>query len=64
MRGKEIENKHVKDHLGNEFNSMAEMCRCYGLSVNTVKNRLKWKNWTLKDVLETPTGVRRKMAIS
>ena len=60
MRGKEIENRSVYDHMGNEFGSMAEMCRHYGLSVNTVKNRLKWKNWTLKDVLETPTGVRRK----
>lgn len=45
--------KRVKDHLGNEFNSVAEMCRHYGINNITYVDRIK-AGWTVEQSLTTP----------
>ena len=40
----------VKDHLGNEFKTLKEMCRHYGVEWGTFVNRQE-KHWTLKQCL-------------
>ena len=43
-----------KDHLGNEFPSMAAMCKHYGIRRDTFTQRIKRQKMSLKDALTTP----------
>ena len=43
------------DHLGKTYESFADMCRHYKISVTTVRYRLLC-GWSLKDSLTKPTG--------
>jgi len=57
-------NKMVRyiDHLGNGFSSLESMCRYWGISTSTYKNRLN-AGLSIKDALTTPVnskGVRIK----
>lgn len=45
----------VKDHLGNVYNSIKELCQAYNIKENTYYVRLK-RGWTLE---ETLTGDRK-----
>lgn len=40
------------DHMGNEFDSLAEMANAYGISPGTVYSRLQ-KGWTVEEALQT-----------
>ena len=44
-----------KDHLGNKYASITDMCKHYNISVQAYKNRLK-KGWSLQKALETPNA--------
>ena len=44
----------VKDHLGNEYSSVASMCKAYGIGRSTFENRIKRGHWTLEKALTTP----------
>ena len=46
--------KQCQDHLGNNFNSIKEMCEFYNISVTTYKRRLK-KGISVKNALIIPT---------
>ncbi len=48
----------VKDHKGNEYESITEMCREYGISQQVYSHRTKKLGWAMEKALETP--VRRK----
>ena len=43
----------IKDHLGNEFQSILEMCRYYNMPHATVQYRLRQK-WSVEKALTTP----------
>lgn len=45
----------IRDHNGNEFNSLAEMCEYWGISLKAYKYRIE-HGWTLKLALETSTN--------
>ena len=45
----------IKDHLGNEFNTQKEMCKYYGVSTTTFRERIK-KGWSLKEALTRSTN--------
>lgn len=47
-----------RDHLGNEFENVEEMCKYWGINKNTYKDRLK-RGWTLKETLEVPPKIRK-----
>ena len=48
----------IKDHLGNTFQTLAEMCKHYNISTTSYRERLK-KGLTQKDALTKPkTGFR------
>lgn len=49
--------KRVKDHLGNEYKSISEMCRHYGINLNSYKNRIE-SGMSLEKSLTTPVAVR------
>lgn len=49
--------KHIKDHLGNEYDSINSLCMDYNISYNTFRLRLK-RGWSLKDALTVK--VRKK----
>lgn len=42
--------KKCKDHLGNEYNSITEMCRSYGIKRTEYYKRLK-RGWSLEETL-------------
>jgi hypothetical protein len=48
----------VKDHLGNKYNSMADMAEAYGLTRSLLSHRLCTKRWTLEQALTTPKSNR------
>lgn len=39
-----------KDHLGNEFDSLRDMCKHYGIGIETFRMRMRYK-WTLERAL-------------
>ena len=43
-----------KDHLGQDYKSLRDMCNAYCISEMTYRDRLK-KGWKLKDILTKPT---------
>lgn len=45
----------VRDHLGNEFGSISEMCDYWRINYNTFNSRID-SNMSLKDALETPVA--------
>lgn len=45
--------KTCEDHLGNRYESIAEMCKHYNIKLSTFKRRKK-AGWDLKRALETP----------
>lgn len=47
----------VKDHLGNEYSSIKEMCTAYGVTTATYFQRLH-RGATMQDALETPVRSR------
>lgn len=51
------EEEVIRDHLGNEFKSHREMCKCYGLNDSTFFQRLK-KGWSLEKSLTYPTKIK------
>lgn len=52
--------KKCKDHLGNEFNSIGEMCTYWGINPKSFCFRNK-KGWELEKILTTPTvGLKKK----
>lgn len=46
-----------KDHLGNEFESIRNMCIYWNINENAYYNRIHM-NWSLKDTLTTPVGFK------
>ena len=55
-RVKVMQRKAIKDHLGNKFSSVTDMCEYWGIKNSTYYKRLRyWDN--LKDILETPVKV-------
>ena len=59
QKEKETTMKKVKDHLGNEFNSIAEMCRHYGINNVTYVDRIK-AGMTVEQALTTPVKDKYK----
>ena len=49
--------KECKDHLGNVYSSVTDMCKCYGISQSTYYERLKTMN--LEQALTFPHGKQR-----
>lgn len=54
----------VRDHLGNEYWSLKEMAKAYGISYSTFRQRRK-RGWTLKETLTKPMmpslGMRKQV---
>ncbi len=50
-------NNKVKDHLGNEYNSIVDMCRVYDIDSNLFKSRYNTLKWSLEDSLTKDTIV-------
>lgn len=46
--------KRVKDHLGNEFESVEDLCNHYDLDRRLYYKRKK-ANWNLRDILTRPS---------
>lgn len=42
----------IKDHLGNEYKTISDMCRAYGIKVNLYYSRLR-SGWSLERILTT-----------
>ena len=57
--------KKCKDHLGNAFNSISDMCKYWGISKSIYNTRMLKCGWELKRALETPivTKYKRKECI-
>ena len=53
-------NELCKDHLGNEFPSVKAMCKHYGISPTTFRDRRNKKHMSIKDALTTPVTPMRK----
>ena len=51
--------KKVKDHLGNEYMSVMDMCIHYHISASTFYNRRN-RGWDLEKALTTPMKPKRK----
>lgn len=51
-----------KDHLGNTYISMREMCKHYGIKVNTYRVRLKY-GMSVKDALTSKDNIRKEKYI-
>lgn len=47
--------KPVRDHLGNQFASIVEMCKYHNVKYSTFKNR-RSTGWSLKDCLKSSKG--------
>lgn len=50
--------KKIADHLGNEFPSLPELCRYYGVNEGLVKYRLQ-NGWSMEETLTLPSGSTR-----
>ena len=50
----------VKDHLGNTFNTILEMCHHYNISSSAFHGRYNIKKWSLEDALTTPVRDTKK----
>ncbi len=48
--------KKCTDHLGNEFNTINEMCEHYGIDRFLYRDRKK-EGWSLERILTTPRGL-------
>ena len=48
----------VKDHLGNIYASISEMCRHYKITKSAYSSRIE-RGWTLEEALTIPIGERR-----
>lgn len=59
QKEKETTMKKVKDHLGNEYKSVSEMCRHYGINLNSYKNRIE-SGMSLEKSLTTPVREKHK----
>lgn len=46
-----------RDHLGNEYASINEMCRAYGTNKSALRSRIEL-GWTLRQILENPGRIR------
>lgn len=55
MEKKKDMKTECKDHLGNMYSSITDMCRFYKITRSTYKNRIKL-GWSLKDTLTIPMG--------
>lgn len=53
----------VKDHLGNTFNTILEMCRHYNISSSSFHGRYKLKKWSLEDALTRPVRDTKKKSL-
>lgn len=51
--------KKCKDHLGNEYNTIREMCKAWGIQQSRFTTRIN-KGMSLKDALETPVKSHSK----
>lgn len=51
--------KKVKDHLGNEFYSIADMCKYWGIMEHNYNNRVRVLNWSLEKALTTEVKDRK-----
>lgn len=58
-----LRRKKCTDHLGNEYESISQMCEHYGISINLYIHRLGCENWSLKDVLTMPADKRRRKVL-
>lgn len=47
--------KRIKDHLGNEYSNIKEMCLAHGADYSRVSGRLR-AGWSVKDALENSKG--------
>lgn len=48
-------NNTCRDHLGNEYPSVPDMCQAYGIPPSTYANRLS-RGWTIEQALTVPTN--------
>lgn len=51
--------KKVKDHLGNEYKSISEMCRHYGITFASYEHRIE-SGMSLEKSLTTPVRPKKK----
>lgn len=66
MTYKERPRFSYKDHLGNEYSTLKEMCQQYKMAINTFRYRQK-KGWSTKKILTTPLdhkSVAQKIVIN
>lgn len=49
-----------KDHLGNRYDTLEEMCNHYNIRVQTYINRRN-RGWSLEGALTRPVRTRRKV---
>lgn len=56
-----LEKKACKDHLGNEYESLGEMCRAYGIIRQTYRKRINY-GWSIKDALTKKVKASKRMA--
>lgn len=52
--------KSCKDHLGNTYDSYADLARAYGISTTLLWRRYKRDGWDLERALTTPTAKKSK----
>ena len=45
----------IQDHLGNEYNSLTEMCKAYKIRINTFRSRIE-RGSSIKDALTMPVA--------
>lgn len=50
--------KKSKDHLGNEFESISDMCKYYNITPSAYKDRQR-KKWSLEQTLTTPLSEKK-----
>ena len=53
------EARKSEDHLGNRYNSIASMCKSYGLNTDTYEYRIK-EGWTVEQALTIPVRPKKK----
>ena len=53
-------NRSCKDHLGNEFKSLKDLCRHWKVDYSTFYTRYSVKRWTVERALTEPVHSKRK----
>ena len=57
-----MRNIECYDHLGNRFNSIADMCKHWGINIGTYKKRVEL-GWSIEKILTTPVKASKPKEI-